>query len=419
MILDNYENQFERLLEKRAFSNDFNHFKKDAFLKFKKLGFPTRRWEDWRFTNLKDIRRKSYSVPTYRDSSAIDLKFKSYYRKGFIPIVFQNGHFIQPTKNNFKDLSINSDVNFTTTMKYNGLFPENENQPFELLNSAFMDSKMEITIKGNNYYEKPLHFIFIYDNKEELMISPRTYLNISSNSSATILEEHIGDSNSFLNYSKFIHIHRNAHLNHTKIHSNSKNRISITNLNVYQDSNSNYRFTQFSNGNELNRLNIKSHLKGQGSDCSLSGISLSKEGHHIDNNIIVNHHSPNCMSSQNFRSILKDRSSGVYNGRTIVKRAAQKTNSSQSNKNILLSDTAKMNSNPQLEIYADDVKCSHGSTTGKLNKDAIFYLRSRGLDLKSARELLLNGFVNDIIEQVKNKDIKYMLNKNINIWLNE
>ena len=419
MILDNYENQFERLLEKRAFSNDFNHFKKDAFLKFKKLGFPTRRWEDWRFTNLKNIRRKSYSVPTYRDSSAIDLKFESYYRKGFIPIVFQNGHFIQPTKNNFKDLSINSDVNFTTLMKYNGLFPENENQPFELLNSAFMDSKMEITIKGNNYYEKPLHFIFIYDNKEELMISPRIYLNISSNSSATILEEHIGDSNSFLNYSKFIHIHRNAHLNHTKIHSNSKNRISITNLNVYQDSNSNYRFTQFSNGYELNRLNIKSHLKGQGSDCSLSGISLSKEGHHIDNNIIINHHSPNCMSSQNFRSILKDRSSGVYNGRTIVKSAAQKTNSSQSNKNILLSDTAKMNSNPQLEIYADDVKCSHGSTTGKLNKDAIFYLRSRGLDLKSARELLLNGFVNDIIEQVKNKDIKYMLNKNINIWLNE
>ena len=209
-------------------------------------------------------------------------------------------------------------------MKYNGLFPENEDQPFELLNSAFMDSKMEITIKGNNYYEKPLHFIFIYDNKEELMISPRIYLNISSNSSATILEEHIGYSSSFLNYSKFIHIHRNAHLNHTKIHSNSKNRISITNLNVYQDSNSNYRFTQFSNGNELNRLNIKSHLKGQGSDCSLSGISLTKEGHHIDNNIIINHHSPNCMSSQNFRSILKDRSSGVYNGRTIVKKAAQK-----------------------------------------------------------------------------------------------
>ena len=105
MILDNYENQFERLLERRAFSNDFNHFKKDAFLKFKKLGFPTRRWEDWRFTNLKNIRRKSYSVPTYKDISAIDLKFDSYYRKGFIPLVFHNGHFIQPTKNNFKEFS--------------------------------------------------------------------------------------------------------------------------------------------------------------------------------------------------------------------------------------------------------------------------------------------------------------------------
>ena len=106
--------------------------------------------------------------------------------------------------------------------KYNGLFPESEEQPFELLNSAFMDSKIEITIKGNNFYENPLHFIFICDNKEELMISPRIYLNISPNSSATILEEHIGESNSFLNYSKFINIHRNAHLNHIKIHSNSK-----------------------------------------------------------------------------------------------------------------------------------------------------------------------------------------------------
>ena len=112
MILDNYENQFERLLERRAFSNDFNHFKKDAFLKFKKLGFPTRRWEDWRFTNLKNIRRKSFSVPTYTDISAIDLKFESYYRKGFIPLVFHNGHFIQPTRNNFKNLVINFDANF-------------------------------------------------------------------------------------------------------------------------------------------------------------------------------------------------------------------------------------------------------------------------------------------------------------------
>ena len=184
--------------------------------------------KDWRFTNLKNIRRKSFLVPTYTDISAIDLKFDSYYRKGFIPLVFHNGHFLQPTRTNFKNLAINFDANFKTLMKYNGLFPENKDQPFELLNSAFMDSKMEITIKGNNYYEKPLHFIFIYDNKEELMISPRTYLNISSNSSATILEEHIGDSNSFLNYSKFINIHRNAHLNHTKIHSNSKNRISIS-----------------------------------------------------------------------------------------------------------------------------------------------------------------------------------------------
>ena len=150
MILDYYENQFERLLERKAFSNDFNQFKKDAFLKFKKLGFPTRRWEDWRFTNLKNIRRKSFLVPTYKDISAIDSKFDSFYRKGFIPLVFHNGHFLQPTRTNFKNLAINFDANFTTLMKYNGLFPESEEQPFELLNSAFMDSKIEIT-KNKNF----------------------------------------------------------------------------------------------------------------------------------------------------------------------------------------------------------------------------------------------------------------------------
>ena len=144
---------------------------------------------------------------------------------------------------------------------------------------------------------------------------------------------------------------------------------------------------------------------------------MSNKKQHFDTSIITDHISPNCTSDQNFKSVLNGNSTGVFNGRTIVRENSQKTDSRQSNKNLLLSENAKMNSNPQLEIYADDVKCAHGSTTGTLDEEALFYLRSRGIDRKSASSLLVRGFVSELIDELNNLDIKNFLFNRFDNWL--
>ena len=157
--------------------------------------------------------------------------------------------------------------------------------------------------------------------------------------------------------------------------------INTGNIHAEQEDSSQYNLSHFGLGSTLGSLNICSNLNGKGAECHINSLSLTKGNQHLDSHVLINHNSSHCISSQNFKNVLKESSSGVFNGKVIVHKNAQKTNSNQSNKNILLSKTAKMNSNPQLVIDADDVKCAHGSTTGALDEEALFYLRSRGLSL--------------------------------------
>ena len=195
--------------------------------------------------------------------------------------------------------------------------------------------------------------------------------------------------------------------------------VNMANQYLYQNQDSRYTFFQFATGSKLGRLNLQAQLDGEGADCNLNGLALSNKNQHLDNHIIMDHKAANCTSSQNFKTVLQDNSSGLFNGRTIVREGAQKTDSSQSNKNLLLSTNALMNSNPQLEIYADDVKCSHGSTTGALDSDALFYLRSRGLDSLAAKSLLIRGFVTELLESVKNENIQKYITGKFSDWISK
>jgi Fe-S cluster assembly protein SufD len=167
----------------------------------------------------------------------------------------------------------------------------------------------------------------------------------------------------------------------------------------------------------MGRSNIYVDLNGKNSDCSINCLSLSRRNQHIDNSIMVNHNSPHTHSSQLVKSVLFDNSTGVFNGRTVVEKDAQKIEAHQSNKNLLLSKSAKMNSIPQLEIYADDVKCSHGSATGQLDDDALFYFQSRGIPKDEAFILLISGFVGEVMEEIKFKPVKNCIDQKINLWV--
>ena len=171
-------------------------------------------------------------------------------------------------------------------------------------------------------------------------------------------------------------------------------------------------------GSKLGRSNICVQLDGENAQCNINSLTLSKNNQHIDNNIIVNHNSPKTHSTQFVKSILFDTSTGVFNGRTVVHENAQKITAQQTNKNILLSKKAKMNSNPQLEIYADDVKCAHGSTTGQIDEDALFYLQSRGINKQDAMELMVTGFANEVLDKIPHPEIKKAIYTEFTVKLN-
>jgi Fe-S cluster assembly protein SufD len=212
-------------------------------------------------------------------------------------------------------------------------------------------------------------------------------------------------------------LEEDSEVEHIRIQSNSINTHNIANLHVSQGPNSRYNFFQYADGSKMARSNIYVDLDGKDSKCRINCLSLSRGDQHLDNSIRVNHNSPYTYSSQLGKSVLFDNSTGVFNGRTVVKKDAQKIEAHQSNKNLLLSQAAKMNSIPQLEIYADDVKCTHGSTTGQLDDDALFYFQSRGIPRDEAFILLISGFVGEVMEKIKFEPIKNYIDQKINLWI--
>jgi Fe-S cluster assembly protein SufD len=265
---------------------------------------------------------------------------------------------------------------------------------------------------------KPIRFLFATSTAEEIMITPKVNIDCGESSSFTFIEHYVGGSNNFFfNSSISCFLNKNSSMHHIKIIEESKKGLIFSKTNVQQENSSRYNFLTFNCDSNFSRAKIDTKLNGEGAECSLSGLSLSRDNQQLGTHIVTNHFSPNCYSNQNFKNILLDNSSGIFNGRTIVHKNAQKTNSQQSNKNLILSKSAHMNSNPQLEIYADDVKCSHGSTTGELDNDALFYLRSRGLTLLEAKKLLVRGFAIDLFKNLRHEPTKNHIIDKFENWL--
>ena len=416
MNLSDYQNQFDKLISNKK-SNKFQDFRNLCFTEFLKVGLPTQKWEDWRFTNLSILKKEKFDISELNSSSFEKFDLDKYNIEGVVTFTFINGYYQQRNQVFPENLEVSTGLKDFEPNKID--VPPKMSDPFELLNSAFMDSCLSITIKENLDFTSPIRFLYLSDSKTNLMISPKIHLKVSKKSSATFIEEHISSKGSlFHNQSTIIKLEKNSNLDHIRIQTNSHKTTNINNITINQKKDSSYNFTQFSEGSGLSRSNINSNLDEDGCESYINGLSLSKNTQQIDNNIVITHKAPNCTSGQNFRSILKGRSKGVFNGRTIVKQKAQKTNSSQSNKNLLISKDSLMYSNPQLEIYADDVKCSHGSTTGQLDENILFYLQSRGLDINLSKTLLLKGFSAKIFNTIKNNSIKNLLEDKFDFWLN-
>ena len=415
MNVSDYQNEFNKIIARKYFPLRLNSTRQKAFSKFLDIGLPTKKWEDWRHTDLSFLNKNNFRISEANDAPE-NIDFSKYKIKNTHTLVIINGHYVEHLSDAPKELKVLTNYEYLEQNDWKQ--KDKKDTPFDLLNTSLCDSGMSFIIEPDTDINKPIHILFICSGSENLIISPQVNIDINRSSSATVIEQYASETSSFFqNNCVFASVKENASLNHLRIFSNANKTINISSSYIEQNENSNYKYFQFVDSGALQRSDIYNSLKGTNSTCFLAGLTLLDDDQQSATYITTDHIMPNCTSSQNFKSVLNNKSSGVFNGRTIVREDSQKTNSKQSNKNLLLSDKATMNSNPQLEIYADDVKCAHGSTTGALDNEALFYMQSRGLDRESASSLLIRGFVIELMEEIEDKDLRNYLFNRFDKWL--
>ncbi|MCI0420515.1 MAG: Fe-S cluster assembly protein SufD, partial [Acidobacteria bacterium] len=290
-------------------------------------------------------------------------------------------------------------------------------EPFAALNTAFTADGAFIYLPKDSVVEEPIHLLFLStgERNRPLVSHPRILVLAEANSQARILESYasLGEGVYFTNAVTEVVAGENAFIDHYKLQRESLEAFHISTVQVQLGRSANVSTQSISLGGALTRNHVNTVLDGEGGEATLNGFYLVNGRQHVDNHTCIDHAKPHCNSHELYKGILDGKARGVFNGRIIVRPDAQKTDSKQTNKNLILSEEALVNTNPQLEIYADDVKCTHGATIGQLDADSIFYLRSRGIDLESARHLLTYAFAGDFIHRLKIEPLRIALEKSL------
>ena len=390
--------------------------KNHSYNAFKKLGYPSKKLENWKFSNSNHL--KSYNVIN-QDQSDIDIK---QYLAIENALCFVNGKFVKESLNNFiykNQISISKtiEVEDNEIVKMSNNF---QGESLFNLGIAKFNEGIFIEFKKGGKFDTEIKIINVYDKKTENMFIPVfNIFKLNKKNNISIVEKNVSNGlDSFnLKINKFI-CSDDSTLNHTIIF-NDNTKSNLLGYNYYESGlNSIINVDSFNYESLFNKNFIQVDLNQAGGETTINTLNLTKNNEHVDNNILINHNSEHCISFQNVRNILQNKSTCVFNGKVIVADGAQKTDSNQSNKNLLLSKEATAYSNPQLEIYADDVQCGHGSTTGALDKDSIFYLQTRGIRKEQATQILIKAFAHEVIKQFSNDNIKNKAQAYIDKWMN-
>jgi len=392
---------------------------------FAEQGFPTVKDEDWRFTNVAPIAGLPFNpmLDGTKDKSAAEILAGAAFGKlAGSRLVFVNGHFAAdlssvgkfPAGVKVSNLAAALTQESALVEKHLGRYAVGEGNAFAALNQAFFSDGAFIYLPKGVAVEEPIQLVFISTAKQKGdTIHPRNLIIAEANSSATVLESYVSSGNAayFTNAVTEIVADDNARVEHVKIQDEAAEAYHIATIQGEFGRTSRVNVHSFAMGAKLSRNNIRAKLAGEGLECILNGLYLTKDEQLADHHMIVEHAQPHCASHEYFNGILDDKSKGVFHGRILVRQIAQKTDAKQTNKNLLLSDDATADTKPQLEIYADDVKCTHGATIGQLNDESIFYLRSRGLSTETARRMLIHAFAGEIIERIQCEGAREELDK--------
>ncbi len=383
---------------------------------FNKKGFPTKRQEDWKFSDLREIVNKNFEkLSINHDSSKEDdVKLIQDFDHNYIVLI--NGELIK------SDFKFEDKDKFRLNNYQAEYFPEGQSEnPLICLNHALSNKGYFLEIKKNYKFKKVLVIYNLFtDGLSNQILNNKNKISIGENSELHTIDYTINRSkNKFINntYESII-VNKNSKLKNISLQANKSegyfHKFSDTKL----KSNSFFSSFIFSSGLRFNKQDLKFDLEGESSDCNLRSAIFLNENDHQEVKTKINHLVPNCKSYQKIKNVLDSSSKGVYQGKIFVKDVAQKTNAYQLSKALLLSENSEFDSKPELEIYADDVKCSHGSTSGNLDENSIYYLMTRGLTKKESTKLLINGFLNDIIDEIKNETIRKFVENKLDFQIN-
>jgi Fe-S cluster assembly protein SufD len=400
---------FEQL---EHYKTSFSGERLQALEAFLAQGFPTKKDEEYKYTHLKEITEKSYnfSASEIHNISKKQLDLLHLGEDYFDFIVFVNGVLHPELSNisidNVKVLTLKNafeNAEYTSFLQkhLHGLTPKES--AFCQLNKAFNQDGFVLHVPKNTKIEKPIHVFYLSQNQSEnVMYNPHNLLVVEEGANVEIIESHHNFDDTFVltNTVTEIFVGKNAKADWHKLQNDSETSYLIDHTFAQQERDSLATVNTFSFGGKLVRNNLDFIHEGENINSFMNGITIIGNHQLVDHHTAVHHNQPNCESYQNYKGIFKDHAKGVFNGKVFVDKLAQKTNAYQQNNNILLNEGATIDTKPQLEIFADDVKCSHGCTVGQLNEDAMFYLRARGISKKEAQALLLFAFANDTIQNI-------------------
>jgi Fe-S cluster assembly protein SufD len=392
--------------------------------RFAELGFPTVHDEDWRFTNIAPLARWPLRPAMDSADEAAKAALEKYIF-AHLPgprLVFVNGHFHSALSSVGKLPGGARIASLADALATDSAFIEQQlgrlalpdDNSFAALNQAFFRDGGFVHIPAKQTVGEPIQLIFVSTASHNGdTIQPRNLIIAGDGSKATVIESYLAADAAayFTNAVTEIVAADNAVVEHVKFQDESPEAFHLATIAGTLGRTSSVNVHSFALGAKLSRNNIRAKLAGEGLECILNGLYLTRGEQLADHHMIVEHAQPNCASHEYFNGILDDKSKGVFHGRIYVHPLAQKTDAKQTNKNLLLSDDATADTKPQLEIYADDVKCTHGATVGQLNNEAIFYLRSRGLGKDTARRMLIHAFAGEIIARVKHDAVREQLDK--------
>jgi Fe-S cluster assembly protein SufD len=404
--------------------------------RFTALGFPTVREEEWRFTPVTSIASGEFHLRSAAPTLGEDDLAGYVYGDARVRLVLVNGRFSPelsrtaglPPGVRVGSLAAALSERADDVARFLGRVADIDNRPFAALNTAFVDDGAFVQIADTTILEEPIQLLFVttsrVDGREpgsaaSVMAHPRVLIIAGGGSQSRVVETYVGPRGEkyLANAVTEVFVGENAQLDHYKVQEESVEAFHVASMHVHAARSSTFSSHSFTLGGKLVRNDVMATLDGEGAECTLNGLYLADGERLVDNHTTIDHAKAHCPSHEVYKGILGGRARAVFNGKIIVRPDAQKTDAKQTNRALLLTDEASINTKPQLEIFADDVKCTHGAAIGQLDEDAIFYLRARGLTFFEARDMLIHAFAGDILDRVRVEPLRTALEAELYVQL--